>query len=87
MRWAAVVIDPGDCCSIIGTAALHEMVIDRPLADDIRAGMTVSHVMEGRWLRLMASLAGTPNLEWAIDTFGAANCADRQRSVARACIP
>ena len=64
------VIDPGDCCSIIGTAALHEMVIDRPLADDIRAGMTVSHVMEGRWLRLMASLAGTPNLEWAIDTFG-----------------
>ena len=25
------VIEPGCCCSIIGTAALHEMVIDRPL--------------------------------------------------------
>lgn len=64
------VIEPGNCCSIIGTAALHEMVIDNPLADDVHAGMTVSHVMENRWLRLMASLAGTPNLEWAINTFG-----------------
>ena len=64
------VVEPGNCCSIIGTAALHEMVIDKPLSDDIRAGMTVSHVMEGRWLRLMASLAGTPNLEWAINTLG-----------------
>ena len=27
--------------------------------------------MEDRWLRLMASLAGTPNLEWALQTFGA----------------
>ena len=34
--------------------------------------MTVAHVMEDRWLRLMASLAGTPNLEWAINTFGVA---------------
>ncbi len=64
------VIEPGCCCSIIGTAALHEMVIDQSLSDDIHAGMTVAHVMEGRWLRLMASLAGTPNLEWAIDTLG-----------------
>lgn len=64
------VVEAGCCCSIIGTAALHEMVIDQPLTDDVRSGMTVSHVMEGRWLRLMASLAGTPNLEWAIQTFG-----------------
>lgn len=64
------VIEPGCCCSIIGTAALHEMVIDQPLADDVHAGMTVAHVMEDRWLRLMASLAGTPNLEWALQTFG-----------------
>mgnify|MGYP001400290370 CR=1 FL=1 len=65
------VIQTGCCCSIIGTAALHEMVIDKPLQDDIRAGMTVTHVMEDRWLRLMASLAGTPNLEWMLGTLGA----------------
>jgi len=64
------VIENGDCCSIMGTAALHEMVIDKPLQDNIHAGMTVTHVMEDRWLRLMASLAGTPNLEWMLDTFG-----------------
>ena len=46
------------------------MVIDKPLQDAIKSGMTVSHVMEGRWLRLMASLAGTPNLEWMLQTIG-----------------
>ena len=46
------------------------MVIDKPLQDKIKSGMTVSHVMEGKWLRLMASLAGTPNLEWMLQTIG-----------------
>lgn len=64
------VVQKGHCCSIIGTAALHEMVIDEPLMDNIKAGMTVTHVMEDKWLRLMASLSGTPNLEWMLDTFG-----------------
>lgn len=64
------VIEKGRCCSIIGTAALHEMVIDEPLKDSIKAGMTVPHVTENRWLRLMASLAGTPNLEWMLDVMG-----------------
>ena len=64
------VVEAGECCSIMGTAALHEMVLDKPLQDDIRAGMTITHVMEDRWLRLMASLAGTPNLEWMLNTIG-----------------
>lgn len=66
----AGVTEPGQCCSIIGTAALHEMVIGEPCADSILAGMTVSHAMHGRNLRLMASLAGTPNLEWLLGVFG-----------------
>ena len=65
------VIEEGNCCTIMGTAALHEMVISKPLQDDICAGMTITHVMEGRWLRLMASLAGTPNLNWMLNNFGA----------------
>ena len=64
------VVEKGECCSIMGTAALHEMVLDKPLQDDIHSGMTMTHVMEGRWLRLMASLAGTPNLEWMLNTMG-----------------
>lgn len=70
------VIERGHCCSIMGTAALHEMVIDEPLADDIQSGMTVAHVMEDRWLRLMSSFAGTPNLEWCLKTLGAQVKAD-----------
>lgn len=65
------VVDNGDCCTIMGTAALHEMVISAPLQDHIHAGMTITHVVPDRWLRLMASLAGTPNLEWMLNTFGA----------------
>lgn len=64
------VIENGECCSIMGTAALHEMVLSKPLQDSIHAGMTITHVMEDRWLRLMASLAGTPNLEWMLNTIG-----------------
>jgi sugar (pentulose or hexulose) kinase len=63
------VVESGHCCSIIGTAALHEMVLDKPLQDEIKTGMTTTHVMENRWLRLMASLAGTPNINWLIDNF------------------
>ena len=66
----AGVIEDGCCCSIIGTAALHEMVIGEPCKDDIFAGMTVFHGRKGKWLRLMASLAGTPNLEWLLGILG-----------------
>ena len=75
----AGVVERTDCCSIIGTAALHEMVIDRPCEDDIRAGMTVSHAMEGRWLRLMASYAGAPNTDWALRTLAAGVVLDAER--------
>ncbi len=64
----AGVTEDGHCCTIMGTAALHEMVISKPNNDNIFAGMTVTHVAQKRWLRLMASMAGTPNLDWAIDT-------------------
>lgn len=74
------VVEKGHCCSIIGTAALHEMVLDEPLQDEIRAGMTTTHVMRGRWLRLMASLAGTPNLEWMLRTMGKQIELDAQKS-------
>jgi len=66
----AGVVNEGECCSIIGTAALHEMVINTARGDNIYAGMTVSHAMDGVYLRLMASLAGTPNLDWAFELFG-----------------
>lgn len=66
----AGVMEEGACCSIMGTAALHEMVVKEPCADNIFAGMTVFHAPPDTWLRLMASLAGTPNLEWIFRLLG-----------------
>ena len=66
----AGVVQKGHCCSIIGTAALHEMVIEDPCADQIYSGMTVFHAVSGKYLRLMASLAGTPNQDWVLNTLG-----------------
>ena len=66
----AGVLETGECCSIMGTAALHEMVINEPCRDSVYAGMTVFHGCSQKWLRLMASLAGTPNLEWFLGLFG-----------------
>ncbi len=67
---ASGAIKSGECCSIIGTAALHEMVISEPKWGGANCGMTVTHIEESRWLRLMASLAGTPNIEWMLEVFG-----------------
>ena len=66
----AGVLETGECCSIMGTAALHEMVVSEPCRDSVYAGMTVFHGCSQKWLRLMASLAGTPNLEWFLGLFG-----------------
>lgn len=66
----AGVMEKGHGCSIIGTAALHEMVIEKPCHDDVFAGMTVAHIKDDKWLRLMASMAATPNLEWVIKIAG-----------------
>ena len=65
------VINDGECCSIIGTAGMHEMVITKPLVDDNKVGNTITHILDKHWLRLMGSLAGTPNIEWLLKTFGA----------------
>lgn len=63
----AGVVEGGHACSIIGTAAIHEMVMNTPELVPRLVGLTVCHAMDERWLRLMPSLAGTPNLDWAVD--------------------
>lgn len=64
------VINPGECCSIIGTSGMHEMVIKKPLSDNNKVGNTITHILDKHWLRLMGSLAGTPNIDWLLNIFG-----------------
>lgn len=77
------IVETGDCLSIIGTAALHEMLIDKPYSDDTVAGMTVTNAVKGECLRLMASMAGTPNLEWTIDLVGRKNLESKANDIGK----
>ncbi|MCR4425592.1 MAG: carbohydrate kinase [Firmicutes bacterium] len=63
-------IENGQACTIMGTAAIHEVVMDSPLLEPKMMGMTLCHCDESRWIRLMAAMAGTPNLEWFFREMG-----------------
>ncbi len=60
----------GQACSIIGTASIHEIITDTPLTSPEMIGMTLCHAHKKRWIRLMASMAATPNLDWFLNEFG-----------------
>ena len=50
------VTEAGQCCSIMGTAALHEMVLDKPLQDDIRGDD--DHARDGGQMAQADGVAG-----------------------------
>ncbi|MFC7157186.1 FGGY-family carbohydrate kinase [Halomarina halobia] len=57
---------PGDGSSVVGTTSLSQTLLDEPITGPGRVGMTAA-LDEGRWSRFMASMTGTPNLDWAIE--------------------
>lgn len=64
------VIQPGQACTIMGTAAIHSLIMDKPLKLPKMAGMTIAHAPQNRWIKLLSSLCGTPNLEWFLREIG-----------------
>ncbi len=64
------VIENGQAMTIIGTAAVHSVAMDRPNIAPRLLGMTMAHCREDRWLRFMSSLCGAPNLEWFLANMG-----------------
>jgi len=66
----AGVIYPGICCSIIGTAGIHEMCVDKPLYDKNRGYSVGCAAAPGRWyLEAIAVTAGSC-LRWFRDVLG-----------------
>ncbi|WP_129115418.1 FGGY-family carbohydrate kinase [Halegenticoccus tardaugens] len=57
---------PGDGSSVVGTTSLNQTILDEPPSDGARAGITLA-LGEGLWTKFMASMTGTPNLDWAIE--------------------
>ena len=58
---------PGDGSSVVGTTSLNQTVMDAPNIGDEPVGMTVGLGVDDLWVRFMASMTGTPNLDWALE--------------------
>lgn len=58
-------VDPGDSSSVVGTTSLNQTFVSSPRVDPPNVGFTIA-LGDGLWTRAMASMAGTPNLDWAL---------------------
>ncbi len=57
--------------SVLGTAGLHQIIMDDTnISMDNMTGMTLCHCKPNSWIRLVAAMVATPNLDWVLDTTG-----------------
>lgn len=68
------VSEPGEGASVVGTTSLNQVLMDEPDTSPHGVGYSVALGLEGdsglgedRWSRFMASMIGTPNLDWMLD--------------------
>ena len=60
--------DPGIACTILGTTLHNGLIVDRPVFEPSELGLLFT-LPDHLWLRVMVNLAGTSNLDWALQTF------------------
>jgi sugar (pentulose or hexulose) kinase len=63
-------IEHGQASSILGTAGIHQVIMEDPILEPRMVGMTLCHGVQGRWMRMMAAMTATPNLEWFLKELG-----------------
>lgn len=64
-------IAAGDACSVLGTAGVHQIVLDRPVLEPDNLGYHICYA-PGKLMRLLPAMACTPNLQWFVREFCAA---------------
>jgi erythritol kinase len=64
-------IEHGQASSILGTAGIHEVIMEEPNLEPRMVGMTLCHGVKGRWMRMLAAMTATPNLDWFLKELGA----------------
>src|ERR1700739_3899189 len=57
-------IEHGQASSTLGTAGIHEVIMEEPILEPRMVGMTLCHGVKGRWMRMLAAMTATPNLDW-----------------------
>ena len=65
-------IKNGQACTILGTAAIHEIVMDIPDIRPKMVGMTLCHADKNKWIRMLAAMTATPNIDWFLKEFSGA---------------
>lgn len=63
-------VEDGQASSILGTAGIHQVIMDQPRLEPKLVGMTLCHGVKGRWMRMLAAMTATPNLEWFLKELG-----------------
>jgi erythritol kinase (D-erythritol 1-phosphate-forming) len=63
-------VEHGQASTVLGTAGIHQVVMSEPLIEPKMVGMTLCHGLPGRWLRMLAAMTATPNLDWFLTEFG-----------------
>lgn len=62
-------VKEGDCCTILGTTCCNEVVRGNYTCQGEDTSGFEVHGVEGRYLNVIAAMAGTPNLNWFINEF------------------
>jgi sugar (pentulose or hexulose) kinase len=62
-------INPGDACSVLGTAGVHQIVTDHPIMEPPNLGYNICYVPAGGLMRLLPTMTSTPNLQWFVREF------------------
>ena len=65
-------IEHGQASTILGTAGIHQVIMEQPILEPRMVGMTLCHGVPGRWMRMLAAMTATPNLEWFLKELGSA---------------
>ena len=64
-------IEHGQASSVLGTAGIHQVIMSQPILEPKMVGMTLCHGVKGRWMRMLAAMTATPNLDWFLKELGA----------------
>lgn len=65
-------IESGDACSVLGTAGIHQIVTERPVLEPPNLGYNLCYVPADSLLRQLPTMTSTPNLQWFVREFFAA---------------
>jgi len=63
-------IEHGQASSVLGTAGIHQVVTQEPMLEPPMVGMTLCHGVKDRWMRMLAAMTATPNVDWFLRELG-----------------